>query len=524
MLTKRTFQEIFSSLHTPCLVFLPDSPRFTIVEVNEAFTNAVKVQRSELINRGLFKAFQDSENPEWTGHDLLASIKYVLKEKEPHDMDMQKFYVSANNGNGSELKYWNPVNSPVFNEDGEISVIVHSVSDVTDMVRLKESEAREKATEQTLEETNNRLSTILASITDGFFAVDSSWIVTYWNTEAEKLLKIKSEEILGRDLWKVFSPHTDQSLMKFYQEYKNVMDNRKPASFRGYYEEMDVWFKVNVYPGKDGLSVFFTDITRQKKVERERGQALQRLHERGKEQACLYRITNLKEQDYTVPELLLEVVHYIPGGWRSPEFTSAKIDFNGQSFETDHFEPSDWTITSVNRTRNGPLRISVSYTNELPGIEENPVRDEDIRLLDSITHNLCLKIDQILGQQELEENRAELQKIMDQSMDVICTIDHQSRFVKVGAVSEKVWGYHPAELVGSSYLDLVYGDDISQTIQSVNSLLSGSKVITFENRCIRKDGAVRSMEWSARNDHENEIMYCVARDVQCQKMAGHHSI
>ena len=45
---------------------------------------------------------------------------------------------------------------------------------------------------------------ILESIGDGFFTVDKNWIVTYWNVEAEKMLGIKREEILEKNLWDDF--------------------------------------------------------------------------------------------------------------------------------------------------------------------------------------------------------------------------------------------------------------------------------------------------------------------------------
>ncbi|HSF55195.1 MAG TPA: PAS domain-containing protein, partial [Algoriphagus sp.] len=44
-------------------------------------------------------------------------------------------------------------------------------------------------------------STILESIGDGFFAVDRSFIVTYWNNLAERLLRVKREDILGKNIW-----------------------------------------------------------------------------------------------------------------------------------------------------------------------------------------------------------------------------------------------------------------------------------------------------------------------------------
>jgi len=40
--------------------------------------------------------------------------------------------------------------------------------------------------------------------TDGFFAVDSDWKLTYINAEAEKMVRCKREDVLGHVLWEQF--------------------------------------------------------------------------------------------------------------------------------------------------------------------------------------------------------------------------------------------------------------------------------------------------------------------------------
>jgi PAS domain S-box-containing protein len=41
----------------------------------------------------------------------------------------------------------------------------------------------------------------LEALADGFFTVDSAWLVTYWNAAAERMFSIPREKILGRELW-----------------------------------------------------------------------------------------------------------------------------------------------------------------------------------------------------------------------------------------------------------------------------------------------------------------------------------
>src|SRR5205085_506093 len=53
--------------------------------------------------------------------------------------------------------------------------------------------------------------------------------------------------------------------------------------------------------------------------------------------------------------------------------------------------------------------------------------------------------------QKLETAVNDLNKIMDYSMDVICSLNERGEFVQVSAASEKVWGYKPIEVIGKNF-------------------------------------------------------------------------
>jgi PAS domain S-box-containing protein len=107
----------------------------------------------------------------------------------------------------------------------------------------------------------------------------------------------------------------------------------------------------------------------------------------------------------------------------------------------------------------------------------------------------------------------ELAKILDSSMDVICSIDGQGRFVRVNAASATVWGYSPEELLGSHYIDKVAPADREVTTREAASIMSGRAATGFENRYVRKDGRIVHIQWTATWSEEDQVMFCVARDV-----------
>jgi PAS domain S-box-containing protein len=120
----------------------------------------------------------------------------------------------------------------------------------------------------------------------------------------------------------------------------------------------------------------------------------------------------------------------------------------------------------------------------------------------------------------LEKSRRELQAaldanqlIMDNSQDVICTIDENGRFLSLNAACEELWGYKPAELVGRRYIELVFEEDRPKTEASARDMLVTGKVSDFVNRSTRKDGTLVDVLWSATWSAKDRIMFCVAHDV-----------
>jgi signal transduction histidine kinase/ActR/RegA family two-component response regulator len=138
-LPKPDFYKLFESSPTPYLVLGPDSPRFTIMAVTDAYLTATMTRRQEIIGRAMFDVFPD--NPDEHGptgvNNLRASLERVLDSKAPDTMPVQKYDIRKPEfeGGGFEERYWSPINTPVFDEFGEVTHIIHRVEDVTELVR-----------------------------------------------------------------------------------------------------------------------------------------------------------------------------------------------------------------------------------------------------------------------------------------------------------------------------------------------------------------------------------------------------
>lgn len=117
---------------------------------------------------------------------------------------------------------------------------------------------------------------ILDRITDGFFALDESWRFTYINDEASYLLFRNREDLIGKNVWEEFPEAVN---LPFYKQYHKALAEQIPVTFEAYFPPLDTWFDVRAYPSSSGLSIFFKDITKQKKILKQHEQHYKSLFE-----------------------------------------------------------------------------------------------------------------------------------------------------------------------------------------------------------------------------------------------------
>ncbi len=111
-----------------------------------------------------------------------------------------------------------------------------------------------------------RLITVLESITDGFFTLDPQWCFTYLNSEAERLLKRDLPDIKGVSIWDAL-PEVQGSV--FEREYRHALRENVSVSFEALSPSNRHWFDVSAYPSKEGLTVYFRDISERKETEKQ---------------------------------------------------------------------------------------------------------------------------------------------------------------------------------------------------------------------------------------------------------------
>ncbi len=118
--------------------------------------------------------------------------------------------------------------------------------------------------EQALLESESQLREVLERTNDAVFVLNFDWRFAYLNHNAVQLIA-SGRDLVGKNIWEEFPEAIDRH---FDAEYHRAMDDRIPTQFEEYYPEpLDKWFDVHAYPTREGIAVFFRDVTTRRKSE-----------------------------------------------------------------------------------------------------------------------------------------------------------------------------------------------------------------------------------------------------------------
>jgi len=143
---------------------------------------------------------------------------------------------------------------PLHDSFGRLTNFAGFLQDVTDAI-----EARQAA-----EHAREHLSVVLESIADGCFSLDRDWRFTYINARGAAWLERRAHDLIGKRIWDQFP---DLIGSPFHQAYQRALEKRELTTVESYYAPLGIWLEARAYPTRDGLSVFFADITVRKEAE-----------------------------------------------------------------------------------------------------------------------------------------------------------------------------------------------------------------------------------------------------------------
>ncbi|WP_185156080.1 PAS domain S-box protein [Fulvivirga kasyanovii] len=246
--TKNEYQGLFMDNPNPMWIYDPDTYKF--LQVNKAAVDNYGYSKEEFLNMTI-----KDIRPEG---DVFRLQKMVKSQKEEGVIDGGVWLHRKASGD----EFYVHIYSHDTSFKGKKTRLVVAI-DVDKSV--KHEKKNEELTRQ-LQTYSDRINTILNSIRDSFFAVDKNWNFIYVNKMFELLFAKKKEHLLGKNVWTVFPK---EFATKIAPRYEKAMKTKKHFKFEEFFEEMNMWFSVSVYPSQEGLSVYIQDITQSKIMKEE---------------------------------------------------------------------------------------------------------------------------------------------------------------------------------------------------------------------------------------------------------------
>ncbi|MBJ8153493.1 GAF domain-containing sensor histidine kinase [Bacillus cereus] len=113
---------------------------------------------------------------------------------------------------------------------------------------------------------NEKVTSVIECITDGFFILNNKWEFTYVNKHQYFPQRKTAKDVLGKNIWDVFPSEIDTIM---YEEFHRAMSERTTVHFEFLSTADEYWHEVIAYPYDDGICCIFKNITEKKKYEQE---------------------------------------------------------------------------------------------------------------------------------------------------------------------------------------------------------------------------------------------------------------
>ena len=519
------FRRMFEASPTPFLVLATDAPRFTILEVNDAYLAAVLRTREDLLGLGVFEAMPD--NPKFDGADgvanLRASIERAIASKRPDTMPRQRYDIPHPNG-GFEERWWDPVNSPLLGADGRVEAIIHHVVDVTERQTAEERERQSEA----------KLRAVIEEAPLAMVLTGTSGEILFRNP--------RFDQLWGRP------PHvtTARTYSEVYEGYH--LDGRPIASeewpgaralFKGEVVENDVYEIVQASgqritcwfggaPIRDasgeiaGAVVVFRDVSKERQTESRLSESKARyrtLFENIDAGFCVvevdlaasggridYRVIEANPAFYRqtgFPEAILgqwlrEAAPDLEEHWYETYGRVAQLG-KPERFEQGSGHLGRWFDVHAFRVGEADERRVAILFNDISARRN---AEERLRQLNETLET------------QVAERTAERDRMWETSPDLMLIMGFDGYFRRVNPAWTDVLGYAPEELVGHHVNEFVLPEDHEDTSTAVRMAAEGSKP-RIENRYRHKDGSVRWISWTAAP--AGKMGYATGRDVTAEK-------
>ena len=373
-----------------------------------------------------------------------------------------------------------------------------------------------RRTEDELRKSQERIASILDSITDNYYALDADWRFKEINDHAAEYFGLRREDLIGRSLWEVFSREQYPTLE---DQYRRAVERGEPVHFELHSPIVGRWAEIHVYPSPGGLEIYFTDITGRKMAE----QALRQSEEHFRDvlensRDVVFKIDlSTGSYDYVSPasqrvlgllphELMdmgfakmVERIHPDDRPRYQSQFDSL---LQGPLEQRSGISQYRWKAKDGSYRWISSSRSVVSDSQGHPLAVIGSLRDiTDQRFSEQEIRRANEKLQQEIAErtkarEALESSELRYRAIVEEQTELVSRFRTDGTLTFVNEAFRRFFGRERDDLVGTTFTPVLHPDDIERVQQQIASITPEARSITIENRIVRPDNDIRWVQWT----------------------------
>jgi len=212
------------------------------------------------------------------------------------------------------------------------------------------------------------------------------------------------------------------------------------------------------------------------------------LAERVKELNCLYKLSQLlNQQDTSLDEVISEINELIIAACQYPEIICSRISVNEVCLSSERFMETEWGMSTdivVNGTSVG--KIEVYYLEEMPVVDEGPFLREERKLIDAIAASVGTSIMLRQKHENLVESEMRYRGLIEDS-PVAVSVTVAGEIVYVSPERLRLTGHQSKEeLIGTPGIELVGSEDKERIQARIEARRRGEQVSSITSFNLRR--------------------------------------
>lgn len=130
----KEIEVLYNCQPTPGIILNTDSPDFSVAAINDAFLHFTGTSRLQMIGKGFFDVFPiNQELPESAAEKIKEALNQSLLSKKSFEIQNYTFSIPSCtcHHEGTDTIHWRLDTYPLLNENGEVTYLVLSLTDIT---------------------------------------------------------------------------------------------------------------------------------------------------------------------------------------------------------------------------------------------------------------------------------------------------------------------------------------------------------------------------------------------------------